>query len=340
MALTPQQQLQGGKYTIQRELGRGRFGITYLARDRDGNGYAIKTLNDRLLDNEADFDRWQQKFVQEAFKLSQCKHPHIVEAFEPFQEGQLWCIPMEYVNGTNLADRDQSRLPEEEALRYIQQIGEALMVVHGKGLVHRDVKPDNIIVRSGKPEAVLIDFGLARGFDHPLTQTRGEETAEGFTPPELYLTNGKPGAFTDVYSLAATLYALLTGQVPESGLERKHKDAPLVPPQEINDQISAIVNQAILKGMMLNVNERPQTVREWLKLLGLRPAERGIGISLLPDWSPAIRISAIGIVIALLSALATCVSSTVKVMEYFKDSPSSSPSQQGTPNQTVPPGQP
>lgn len=69
MALRPQQQLQRGKYTIDRELGRGRFGITYLARDRDGNGIAIKTLNDETLNDPTDFDRWQQKFVQETFKL-------------------------------------------------------------------------------------------------------------------------------------------------------------------------------------------------------------------------------------------------------------------------------
>lgn len=88
MALALNQQLQKGKYTIERELGRGRFGITYLARNKNGDGVVIKTLNDAVLKPE-DFERWQQNFVKEAFKLAQCKHPNIVRAEEPFQEGGL-----------------------------------------------------------------------------------------------------------------------------------------------------------------------------------------------------------------------------------------------------------
>lgn len=269
MALNTEQKLKGGKYTIKSELGRGRFGITYLARDRNGNGHVIKTLNDQVLNNPLEFERWQRNFAQEAFKLLKCKHRHIVEVEEPFQEAGLWCIAMEYIEGTNLAHRAQGKLPEAEALPYIKQIGEALSVVHSNNLVHRDVRPENIMVRAAKSEAVLIDFGLAREFDHDLTMTRPGDAAEGFAPPELYLRNAKRGAFTDVYSLAATLYVLLTGQVPTSAKERKFANAILVQPKEINPQISDRTNRAILAGMELEAKDRPQTVREWLDLLGL-----------------------------------------------------------------------
>ena len=261
-------QLQGNKYTIERVLGHGRFGITYLARDKNDEPVVIKTPNDQSL-NRPDFDRLQQVFVREAFKLAKCRHPHIVKAKEPFTEDGLWCIPMEYIAGTTLAERDRLILPEEEALVYIQQIGKALIEVHHNGLLHRDVRPGNIMVRvrDGKAEAVLIDFGLALEFDHEMTKTRTEEIAEGFAPLELYSRQAERGAYTDIYSLGATLYLLLTGQKPAGAMKRMLGNERLIAPKESNPQISDRINRAILWAMELEAEKRPQSVQEWLNSL-------------------------------------------------------------------------
>jgi eukaryotic-like serine/threonine-protein kinase len=199
-------QLDGGKYTIERELGEGGFGITYRAKDNNGRFVVIKTLNNKV-QRRPDFAKFQQDFLNEAIKLAKCSHPHIVRMDEVIHEDLLWCIVMEYIDGENLAHRveNQGVLSEAEGLRYIQQIGEALMVVHSNGLLHRDIKPQNIMLRSGKLEAVLIDFGIARGFSQNLTQTHTQMLADGFAPIEQYDKRAKRGAYTDVYALAATL---------------------------------------------------------------------------------------------------------------------------------------
>ncbi|MEH2408546.1 serine/threonine protein kinase [Nostoc sp.] len=212
MAWVLGQQLQSGKYTIEKELGEGGFGITYLARDNQGRYIVIKTLNDKV-QRRSDFAKFQQDFLNEAIKLAKCSHPHIVKIDEVIYENPLWCIVMEYIAGEDLASRinNQGVLSEAEALRYIQQIGEALIVVHNNGLLHRDLKPQNIMLRSGNSEAVLIDFGIAREFTPNLTQTHTQIFSDGFAPIEQYDKRAKRGAYTDVYALAATLYSVLTG---------------------------------------------------------------------------------------------------------------------------------
>jgi eukaryotic-like serine/threonine-protein kinase len=255
----------GDRYTIQEVLGRGRWSVTYRAKDRAGQSVVIKAANDEAI-APTDFDRLQQVFVREAFKLAKCRHPHIVKAEEPFQADGIWCIPMEYIAGTTLAKRDRQVLPEAEAVKYVRQIGEALQVVHEYKLLHRDVTPANIMlrIRNEESEAVLIDFGLARDFDHDLTQTRTEEITPGFTPLELYSRDGVRGAFTDIYSLGATLYELLTGKMPPNAQARKLSNAPLVFP----DSMSKPIRQAIKWGMELDGKDRPQSVQEWLRNLG------------------------------------------------------------------------
>lgn len=260
------QQLQGGKYKIEQELGEGGFGITYRASSHHGSDVVIKTLNEKV-QRRPDFARFQQDFVNEAIKLAKCSHPHIVQIDEVIHEDNLWCIVMEYIDGENLAHKieNQGILPEAEALGYIHQIGEALTVVHNHGLLHRDVKPHNIMLRAKKSEAVLIDFGIAREFSQNLTQTHTQMLADGFAPIEQYDKRAKRGAFTDVYALAATLYCLLTGEVPTMAPIRAI-GTPLEEPKNINSSISDEVNQAILKGMAVKPENRPQSIQEWLAL--------------------------------------------------------------------------
>ncbi|SRR5579883_91751 len=259
--------LQSGKYIIEHELGEGGFGITYRARGNNERCFVIKTLNDSM-QRRSDFDKFQQDFLNEAIKLAKCSHPHIVRIDEVINEDSLWCIVMEYIDGENLAHWVETRgaLPESEALRYIQQVGEALTVVHNNCLLHRDIKPQNIMIRSSTSEAVLIDFGIAREFTQNLMQTHTQILTDGFAPIEQYDKRAKRGAYTDVYALAATLYSLLTGEVPTMAPLRAIGTL-LEEPKKINSRISDRVNRAILRGMEIKPEDRPQSMQEWLTLL-------------------------------------------------------------------------
>ncbi|WP_445637782.1 serine/threonine-protein kinase [Nostoc sp. DSM 114161] len=331
MAWVAGDRLQGGKYTIERELGRGRFGITYLVSNRNGDRFVIKTLNDDLLNSLSQLERERLKtmFLREALKLQKCKHKYIVEVLDSFEEANCLCLVMEYVNEVSLADLRPPTLSEPDALRYIQQIGEALIVVHENELIHRDVHPGNILLRNreGQLEAVLIDFGLALDFDHILTTSRTKETSDGFTPPELYARGTITRAYSDIYSLAATLYKLLTGRTPVDAVKRKVDGEHLVSPKEWNPQISEGTNRAILKGMQLDAKQRPQSMREWLDLLGLtaetpQPVPT-VSSNTNSNWDKKIQfwtvvIAAIGVFIALLAAIPSWI-------PFIKPSPSSSP---------------
>ena len=176
---------------------------------------------------------------------------------------------MDFVPGESLFNLVQKRgaLPEVEAVGYIKQIGEALIFVHHQGLVHRDAHPGNIMVqKNGK--AVLIDFGIAGeimpqdGYftsDHPANIV--------FAPYEQM--RGNRQVTIDVYTLAASLYYAVTGKRPESSLDRKLYNKPLIPPNKYVVGISDGLNQAILKGMNLEAEYRPQSMREWLNLLSV-----------------------------------------------------------------------
>ncbi len=266
------QKLYGDRYTIERYLGQGGFGVTYLATNKKGDRIVIKTLKQEVLTNPklaAYRLKYKLSFREEALRLALCRHPHIVRIENAFYEGDLPCIAMEYVEGEDLRHRvkNSGALPEIEALRYIWQIGQALTVLHDKGMLHQDIKPPNIMVRQGKPEAVLIDFGIAREFIPNLINYHTTSYTGGFSPIEQYAPQAKRSECTDVYSLAATLYYLLTGKVPTPAPARAAK-LPLVPPKEHNPNISDRVNQAILKGMEFEPENRPQSVPEWLELLG------------------------------------------------------------------------
>ena len=265
---TPNQQLQNGKFTIQKVLGGGGYGVTYSAIDTNTNNIvAIKTLNP-IHHSQADFEQQQVKFVQEAFRLKGCSHPHIVKIHEVVNENGLWGMVMEYIQGQDLGVyiSQNGKLSEDEALKYINQIGTALEYIHQQGMLHRDVKPNNIMLRQNKQEAVLIDFGLAREFDLNQTGSMTNSKTEGYAPIEQYERRGKFAAYTDVYALAATLYALVTGDTPLPANFRQ-TGIPLPAPKQRNPEICDRLNDGIIKGMALEPENRPQTVKEWLDLL-------------------------------------------------------------------------
>ena len=259
------------KYLLQEVLGQGGFGITYRATDKKGDSVVIKTLN-QSVQRSPYFDKLRATFFNEAVMLNQCKHSHIVRYIEVLLVENLPCLVMEYIQGKNLSallKQRQTPLPEAEALRYIQQISDALIVVHNNKLLHRDVKPLNIMIRDNKDEAVLIDFGIARNVDPDVPKQITAFSAGSYTPIESYQDNcPESGPHTDIYSLSATLYTLLTNSYfPDAQTRTKTKQDPLRAPKEINPNISDRVNQAIIKGMERYPEDRPKSIEEWLDLL-------------------------------------------------------------------------
>lgn len=183
---TPNTSLQNGQYIIKKVIGGGGFGETYLAEDTEENRLVvIKTLN-REQREKPDFAERQKKFRKEALDLSKCYHPHIVQVYDNFPEDGLWAIVMEHIDGDDLAayvenyTAENGYLSETEALRYIDQIGQALECVHERKLLHRDVKPNNILLRRESKEAVLIDFGLAREFQPGKIRSMTATKTEGY----------------------------------------------------------------------------------------------------------------------------------------------------------------
>ena len=261
--------IQQGRYIVEQLLGSGGAGVTYLAKEKEsGKLVALKTLN-AMIQMRSDFSKHQERFVQECFRLAKCSHKHIISVYDVFQEDELWCMVMEYIPGGNLEQwvKNQKVLSVQEALQYVYQTGQALSYIHQQNILHRDVKPANIMLRQETEDAVLIDFGLARDFIEDKTQIHTNSRTEGFAPIEQYEKhNTKRGSYTDTYALAATLYYLLTLEVPYPAPFRK-QGIKLIPPKKHNPQISDHLNNAILKGLAFLPDDRPSSVNEWLEML-------------------------------------------------------------------------
>lgn len=348
MFLANGDKLNGGKYTLERQLGQGRFCITYLVKDSRDERFVIKTLNYNSLglqnQSEEEKERLENKFLNEAQKIERCRHSNIVKVEEIFKENGQYYLVMEYLAGYSLAERDQKVMAETDALPYIQQIASALRVVHKQGLIHRDVKPGNIIIRSrgGKSEAILIDFDLALDFESNITTQKTKEASAGYAPPELYSRTAqkdKVSPATDVYSLAATLYNLLTGEKPTDSIELKIDKVSIVPPQQLNSEISDRANKAILSGMRLEPGNRPQSIQAWLDLFELDSVAEEEPITNNTstiearkiNWN-ANTIAAIG---GLLAGIAAILALIPQFVEMFtpKATPSPTPAQTSMPKQ-------
>lgn len=281
--------LQKGRYVINAQLSQGVFGITYRAVDTDsGRPVVIKTLAESLR-YHPDFARFKQQLRAYARRLTSCEHPHLVRVLDCF-EVEEWpqatagrtekssrlsakavatsCfLVMEYIPGQTLARclQNAAQLPEAKALKYIRQVGNALKLVHQAGLLHRDIKPHNIIQRQNTDEVVLVDFGIASELTLGARQTQATLSSAEYAPLEEYLPQAVHTPATDIYALAATLYCLLTGQAPVPAPLRNL--IPLPNLRQFQPDLNSAVEQAILRGLEIEAADRPQTVAEWLALL-------------------------------------------------------------------------
>jgi serine/threonine protein kinase len=265
------QRLQDGKFEIIEILGQGGFGITYKARNRVLDiDVVIKTPN-TLQRRDSEYDQYIQQFQEEGRKLARFSanpHTHIVRILDIFLEDQVPCLVMDFIQGQTLMEKvkNQGSLSESECLKYICQIGDALATVHQAGFVHRDAHPGNIMIQpNGK--AILIDFGIAKNII-PATRSSTNNAANlSFAPYEqIYKgSNASREPNVDVYSLAATFYYAVTGMFPTPSMERRLDNRPLIPPQQINRQLSGYINDAIVLGMALEKQNRPQSMSAWLE---------------------------------------------------------------------------
>ena len=317
--------LQGDKYRIEKVLGQGGFGITYLAEQTNlgrkvcikeffmkeygertaapvTNGDATVMADDATIltgnavsggakvasaaDGEATvltgvsavtsaaaeaMGRYREKFVKEARTIARLDYPGIVRIHDVFEENGTAYYVMDFIEGENLNNlvKREGALSEERALGYIRQVAEALSYVHDHRIMHLDVKPANIIIRKSDDKAILIDFGTAKQYDASGTQTSTTPVglSVGYAPIELT----KPGGVqtfspeTDVYSLGATLYYLVTGQNPPDASERMEM---LIEGEKFQfpDTVSSTVASAIEQALQSR-KKRPQTVTAFMELL-------------------------------------------------------------------------
>ena len=269
-------------YRIDSQIGRGGMAMVYRAEDmRLGRKVALKLLTPRLADNE----QFRQRFIQESRLAASLDHPNIVPIYEAGEsDGQLY-IAMRYVVGPDLKGllADQGgQLPMEWALRLFGQIGDALDSAHRAGLVHRDVKPANILVaesqeRAGDPggfHAYLTDFGLTK---------RTSEVSSGLTGTGHFLgtvdyvapeqIQGKPvGPGTDVYALGCVLYECLTGVPPfrredDAALLWAHLVATPAPISGIRPEVPAAVDAVVARAMAKNPADRYGSCEELVREL-------------------------------------------------------------------------
>ena len=281
--LSPGACLASGEYRIDRPLGQGGFGITYQGVDtRLNRPVAVKeffpegcwregsTVVSAGRWNSDTYSNAKQKFLLEGQTLGQFNHPGIVRVYYYFEENNTAYMVMEYLQGKTLAEVLKGRrgkLSEAEAVAYIAEVGKALSVLHSAQFLHRDIKPDNIMLAEDG-RIVLIDFGAARDFTRDSTARYTTMLTPGYAPLEQYGRALKYGAFTDIYALGATLYHLLTGEAPVSAIERA-AGVKLTTVKELNSQVSTEVSQAVSKAMMMDIGERLQSVGEFLRLLDI-----------------------------------------------------------------------
>jgi serine/threonine protein kinase len=289
------------RYTIGKVIGYGGFGVTYIGWDSKlEHKVAIKEylpseFSTRMpgqsrvsifsgVKNEQ-FTSGLNKFVDEAKKLSKFQQEDgIVTIFDCIAENDTAYIIMEYLEGETLAERlkREKTIPEKEALEIMMPVMKSLEAVHNADIIHRDIAPDNIfLTKDGRVK--LIDFGAARFATTAYSRSLTVIIKPGYSAEEQYRSKSGQGRHTDVYSIAATIYKMLTGETPPDALERRAKiehsrKEILTEPRKINKKISRVTENAILNALNIRIEDRTQTVAQLIAdLTADEPVKRVYG---------------------------------------------------------------
>jgi serine/threonine protein kinase len=259
-----------GNYDLLEKIAEGGMGTVYRGRQRStGEIVAIKIVPPHMVNNPVLLKRFEQEFRA----ASILDHPNIVRALDYGTSGTSPYLVMEFVEGESLGQRLErdGKIPETEAIRIIAQVAQGLHRAHKQGLVHRDVKPDNILVT---PDGVakLADLGLVKEMEADLNLTR---TGRGlgtphFMAPEQFRNAKNADARCDIYSMAATFYQMVTGDLPFKSCGpldawMKKIQNELTAPRKINPALSERIDWAIRRGMSADTEQRPATCREFIE---------------------------------------------------------------------------
>lgn len=259
MPLSPSSTLQGGKYTVIKSIAEGGFGRTYLAeQDKLGRKVTIKELS---VDDAPEAtvpsgsssseisiadESKKKKFLKEARLIAGLNHRGVVRIYDVFEENGTAYYAMEYLPGGSLKEKvlREGALSEAEANTIMHKVCDAINYVHARNILHLDIKPSNILFdEDGEP--VLIDFGISRHFETgEQTSTSQNGISKGYAPVEQYFEDSHLTEATDIYSLGATLYFLLTGSNPPEALKVK-KDGGITLPSGITKATSDAIRKAM-----------------------------------------------------------------------------------------------
>lgn len=253
--------LLGGRYKVEKVVGRGGMGIVYAAQDTKlGGSVAVKQMRRELAANE----RERKYFMDEARRMAALRHPNIVELYDMPAEGEEMLLVFELVEGYTADDllRNKGKLPLKEAVAITRQVCAALSYAHSRKTVHRDIKPSNIIVQ---PDGVtkVMDFGIAAEAKNTISRLTGSVCGTmAYMAPEQEL--GRYDTRSDIFATGATFYELLTGNIPFVGpnfIGQKRK-MEYAPPSKVRPELTAAVDAIFQKALQPEREKRYQSMAE------------------------------------------------------------------------------
>jgi serine/threonine protein kinase len=260
-----------GRYKLIDERGSGSFGVVYIARDLLTNYiYAAKVMHlEQVEDSEL-----LERFKREAFILQNLNDPHVVRLVDYGRDNDMYFIIMNHVDGQNLRWYIQTYGPMEvpRAINYIIQAAQGLEAAHKKGVVHRDIKPQNILV-TNKGVVKIADFGLSRSMDTPTITTSDKMMGTAYySAPEQMQHSHSADIRSDLYSLAVVLFECLTGQPPYTGggvvdIVFKHVNAPIPSIRRLRPDVPPALEEFFQRALAKQPAMRYQTPREFIQAL-------------------------------------------------------------------------